>query len=148
MPNHYGNTLICQTGDGWLDEDGNEHHRASVVDAVEKSGLVQVAMPMSDDAKHSAESREKGWEPAWYLWAMEHWGTKWGAYSGKYVEMEADGGPPLITFNTAWRPPSKACRVAVRDWLRAHGVIVHLWVGSDPYDDSTRVIEDWTGADE
>lgn len=145
MPNHYGNTLICQIGNGWLDEYDNEQHRDAVIEAVEKIGLPQAAVPMNDSAKASAERGEPGTSPYWYRWAIDYWGTNWGGYDGKYVEMAADGRPPLITFNSAWGPPHEACRDAVRRWLRERGVIVHLWIGSDPYDESTSVVEDWTG---
>ena len=38
----------------------------------------------------------------WYSWAIDHWGTKWGAYS---FAVEADE-PLTIRFDTAWSFPT------------------------------------------
>lgn len=145
MPNHYGNTLICQKASDWWDESGGEPHREEVAASVAAGKLVESAVPMSDDARASAGARERGPDPLWYQWAMQNWGTKWGDYNGEFREMHADGAPPIITFNTAWSPPNESCRAKVRDWLRDRGIVVHLWIGSDPFDDSTSVVENWTG---
>jgi hypothetical protein len=36
---------------------------------------------------------------SWYSWSIEHWGTKWNAYS------LAERAPNQIVFQTAWSPP-------------------------------------------
>lgn len=42
--------------------------------------------------------------PSWYSWSIEHWGTKWRAYSGEVIDgYSADRHE--VTFETAWSTP-------------------------------------------
>lgn len=63
--------------------------------------------------------REHGF-PTWYEWSIEHWGTKWNAYS---VQTEDDG--LNVRFDTAWSCPMPVARALAKavpspwSWLYA-----------------------------
>jgi hypothetical protein len=40
--------------------------------------------------------------PAWYVWSVRHWGTKWNAC---YTEVARDGAAIKLHFDTAWDIP-------------------------------------------
>lgn len=39
----------------------------------------------------------------WYFWCIDHWGTKWGAYSFRWVSQDLDR--LVFLFETAWSVP-------------------------------------------
>lgn len=49
----------------------------------------------------------------WYTWALQNWGTKWGAYDSRLISKEPDDEKPQyvrvkIEFQTAWASASEA----------------------------------------
>jgi len=57
--------------------------------------------------------RETGHE-SWYEWCNEHWGTKWNAYSCRAIEHK--DGVSVVTFETAWSPPTPVLRELAKRW--------------------------------
>jgi hypothetical protein len=45
----------------------------------------------------------------WYDWCIENWGTKW-APSPNDHPLEAESGVLLLSYDTAWSPPSRLLR--------------------------------------
>jgi hypothetical protein len=42
----------------------------------------------------------------WYDWCCENWGTKWNAYNSEITEDDVEYGHLVISFQTAWSPPT------------------------------------------
>ena len=141
MPNHYSNVIICGTKPSWHeDTDAHEWLKKTVKDG----GLCNSAIPRSAEAKESADRREPGYPPMWHTEAINNWGTKWGDYDGAIDDVPGDCGDMIIKFSSAWEPPHDRCRAAIRTLLAEKGVLARVWVGCDPYDNSTSILEDWT----
>lgn len=51
-------------------------------------------------------------------WARCFWGTKWGTYGLKVHPIDGDGSPGIVTFQSAWGPPSKLCMRLIDDLVR------------------------------
>jgi hypothetical protein len=49
----------------------------------------------------------------WYDWAVNNWGTKWGAYNSGDWRESRGGRAQLITYNTAWAPFGRKLLLAV-----------------------------------
>lgn len=115
MPNHCSNKLIV-TG---TDADVNAFR-----DALLKGGKepeINNLIPMPDDVGNSDN---------WYSWAIENWGSKWGAYR-EYVVCDGDDRLE-INYETAW------CPLSVEFWEKVAWkfpkltfVIVYYEIGMD-----------------
>lgn len=58
----------------------------------------------------------------WYDWNVTNWGTKWGAYSVKFVSKKE------ITFETAWSPPHPVIEKLA---TVSGGAFTHEWANED-----------------
>lgn len=78
----------------------------------------------------------------WYDWQSKHWGTKWGIYGTKVHELDGDGSPILIEFQTAWGPPTPDMMRKIDDHLCETYCLKDIrWIGHNPYNNSTLDIE-------
>jgi len=138
MPNHVTNVLIMTLG---YDEETDEQPdlRAALAPFMEGSsqrGLFQAIHPMPEAVQGAVSSPS----PPWYQWATadENWGTKWGAYDLQGPEfLPGDCTVAVVSFCTAWSPPSGAMAQRVIDWFLDLGAESVQWVVCDPYDNST-----------
>lgn len=71
--------------------------------------------PSQDIARHSPN-----W---WYNWNVEHWGTKWNAYSCKKKDIN------VYTFETAWSPVPKIIETISYKYTDA--VLKYKWSDED-----------------
>lgn len=55
----------------------------------------------------------------WYDWAINNWGTKWGAYEIEHVEIGKDHID--IQFDTAWSPPEGILNKLMDEGFRVNG---------------------------
>jgi hypothetical protein len=101
MPNDCYNRLILRSTDNTKIEEA--------IAAFKEGTLLNYFVPQPADI-----------EGGWYNWNYEHWGTKWDIYdqfgykrTKTAVEFE---------FNTAWAPPYKAYKTAIKD----HGFELEL----------------------
>ena len=141
MPNHYTNIAIC-LGYDW-DRMG-EDYEFNVDEFNERHGetnFCSVVMPMPEPIEQVPEgtcngkSLKQPGETSWYEWAKKHWGTKWGTYDTKAVQLGGDSAPVIISFESAWGPPAILDKIA--EWLmKTYGFTSIEWLGCDPYDDS------------
>ena len=144
MPNHYSNILFTHRTQEWEDEDGNCPHEDWLSATIAGGDLLSSAVPEPPEIKKSRDSIGGGMNPPWYEWSRKNWGTKWGDYDGRRLTASGEGGGPIISFSTAWSAPHGPARAAIRDLLSKHGLRGTRWVGLDPYDDKTHIVEDWT----
>lgn len=78
----------------------------------------------------------------WFDWQSKHWGTKWGTYGTKVHELDGDGSPILIEFQTAWLPPNPKMMRKIDDYLCETYCLQNIrWIGHNPYDNSILDIE-------
>ncbi|MDX6480316.1 MAG: hypothetical protein QOG85_826 [Gaiellaceae bacterium] len=63
--------------------------------------------PSRGDEHNRRAEAETGFSN-WYDWAVEKWGTKWGAYD--YEERERGDGRYVFKFETAWSVPEPILR--------------------------------------
>ncbi len=64
----------------------------------------QEGFPRLDDlSARIRENLDKYGAQTWYDWSIEHWGTKWNAYSA--VAGKLDDQAAVVCFETAWSPP-------------------------------------------
>ena len=63
--------------------------------------------------------------PAWYVWSVEHWGTKWNARCAQYSTKDPQH---VIWFDTAWAPPA-AIFESLAQHFPAHEIVIY----SDEY---------------
>jgi len=78
---------------------------------------------------------------SWYDWCISNWGTKWGTYRTKAFRLGGDAHPVLVTFESAWNPPSILDKIA--RWLKEEcGFEAVTFVGFDPADDSVKELKD------
>lgn len=66
--------------------------------------------PDKDESGHDFDVRLARYMDAygaadWYDWALAHWGTKWDR-AARIVADGSDGAPVVLTFDTAWSPPT------------------------------------------
>lgn len=88
------------------------------------------------------ELREKHGAADWYEWAVENWGTKWGAYGLKVSKLGGDLSPVLIEFQAAWCPPSPRVMRAIDDYLCVTYCLKNIkWIGHDPGTSTTLDID-------
>lgn len=141
MPNHYTTIAICSPGYDFDCKEFNEQHK--------KTCLCSVVMPMPERVEDvpatiypdgTSERERRGESTDWYEWAIEHWGTKWGTYDMKAFPLDGDASPIAIKFQSAWSPPKILPQIA--EWLKRVGKFEKVaFVGFDPYDDSTRLLD-------
>jgi hypothetical protein len=137
MPN-YNNTLMCGSNDRRFDDNWDEPHLEALEATIKAGKLCESAVPPSDLAKASAAASAKPHDE------HDEAACQWGECNGKLEQYRGDGMFLTITFSTVGSPPHAECRAAIRAWLAERGVVVRLWVGSDPYDDLVKVVEDWS----
>lgn len=78
----------------------------------------------------------------WLDWCCNNWGTKWGTYDTHAEMIHTDGSPVIIRCECAWGPPNPECMREINRYLeRHHGLTEIKWIGHDPSDGSTHVIE-------
>lgn len=142
MPNHYTTMLICSPGHAFDCDGFNEQHA--------ETDLCSVVMPMPEQIEQiprisypdgTTEKQRRGEQIDWYDWARAHWGTKWGTYQVGAFELDGDGSPVLIKFQSAWGPPKILDKIC--EWLKStYGFDDIAMIGFDPYDNSTQMLED------
>lgn len=141
MPNHYTNHLIIMPGvvDDDLVDIGKVLGRFHGEGADDFFAEVH---PMPADIR---DAPNQGINPPWYQWAMENWGTKWGAYDVmEPVQLCGDSFCWTFTFETAWSPPHEEMRGRVIDWLKANGAESVTWIGVEPYDNTVVMVQEAT----
>lgn len=70
-------------------------------------------------------------------WCVSQWGTRWDVYDvADPILLPGDCWAHLISFCTAWSPPSDKARALVIADAAARGITILSWVGIDPYDDT------------
>ena len=74
-------------------------HACNQSDGELRFGICQLFVPMPEKP-----------EPDWYVWAKEHWGSKWGDYSHGDIDMAVFPNDPThaqmcVDFDSAWVPP-------------------------------------------
>lgn len=138
MPDHFTTIAICSPGYDFNCDNFNEQYG--------KTNLCELLMPMPKEVEASAgtpvtrDSDNNVQMPAWYDWARENWGTKWGAYDVKAFALGGDASPVVIKFQSAWVPPKILDKIA--EWLMKEFEFERVvWIGFDPYDDSTSILE-------
>lgn len=73
--------------------------------------------------------------------AREVWGTKWGAYGTEVGELEGDGFPFLVRFQSAWCPPNEKCMEKIEDFLSEKYMLKNfVWLFHDPFDGSVETL--------
>lgn len=87
-------------------------------------------------------------EICWYTWNLEHWGTKWGAYSHEHYQLRyLDGGEGVygrvdLLFQTAWSQPTPIFAAIEQRWdVTVHAVTQDEGgfpdtIYGDPYDEA------------
>lgn len=141
MANHYTTVAICSPGHDFNCAEFNERHKETCLCSVVMpmpEAVEQVPSPSYPDG--TTERERRGAKQDWYEWAKENWGTKWGTYELQAFELGGDSSPIAIKFQSAWAPPKILPQIA--EWLKRVGKFEHVaFVGFDPYDDSTRMLE-------
>jgi len=141
MPNHYTTLAICSPGYDFDVDDFNDRHAETDLCAVVKpmpEAIEQVPCQLYPDGTTAKE--RLGMQQDWYGWAKENWGTKWGTYDVKAFAVGGDDSPIVIKFQSAWTAPTILGEIA--DWLkRVYKFENVAFVGFDPYDGSTRIID-------
>lgn len=141
MPNHYTTIAICSPGHEFDVDEFNERHAQSNLCAIVKpmpEAVEQVPSTLYPDG--TKEKDRLGVEQDWYDWAKENWGTKWGTYDTKAFALGGDGEPIAVKFQSAWNAPEMLNEIAA--WLcKTYGFERVAFVGFDPYDDSTQMLE-------
>ena len=85
-----------------------------------------------------AELTIKHGAACWYDWQCDRWGTKWGTYQTHVRQLEGDGSPVLIEFQSAWCPPNAATMLKIDQYLCTRYFLKDIkWIGHNPYDNST-----------
>lgn len=99
MPNHVDNTLTIT---GPLDQLQLFIEKAASQDPNHPSALsfTQFVSPLEVDPV--------GFVKDWYLWSVEHWGTKWDAYDVSEPTLDENRKRVTFTFTTAWASPDAA----------------------------------------
>lgn len=62
-----------------------------------------------DDKPEPKDYRDRptdGFNSGGYEWCVNNWGTKWGTYDGRGVELNLKGTIAKVSFNSAWSPPT------------------------------------------
>lgn len=147
MPNHYTTIAICSPGHDFNCDNFNAQHAKTNLCAVVKpmpEPVEQVPATLYPDG--TTERHRRGETTDWYEWAIENWGTKWGTYGVKAFPLDGDGAPVAIKFQSAWNAPSKVLP-EIGEWLKRVGKFESVaFVGFDPYDDSTKMLQPETAA--
>lgn len=100
MPNHVVNEVIFKG----LDAIRRAEILAGIVNAKgEVDFEILLPVPLNCWMGSVGSNHEKAFKNTALDWCRYNWGTKWGAYSQKPIEMTADG--LRIQFETAWCPP-------------------------------------------
>jgi hypothetical protein len=78
-------------------------------------------------------------------WQKANWGTKWGTYRTKVHQLQGDGSPIMIEFVCAWNPPSPEMLRKIESYLyKTYKLQSGTWIGHEPYDNTTKVLESQT----
>lgn len=125
MPNHITNCLeISHKSKAkmkWLSEKvihKIEKDHGETEESFDFNVVIPMPKEIDPDKPLGAEDHKV---PNWYDWSIEHWGTKWNAYSFQW-HGKADHCI-AIQFDTAWSPPEP-----VLDKLVEMGfIIAGLW---------------------
>jgi hypothetical protein len=67
--------------------------------------------PMRDEALGQRFVEQYGAKD-WYNWQVKNWGTKWDVGGDGYEAQDIPGGL-MLTFDSAWSPPTEAFQVLV-----------------------------------
>lgn len=141
MPNHYTTIAICSPGhDFECDKFNEQYANVCLCSAVKPMPPEVASVPATVYPDGTTERERLGVETDWYEWAKANWGTKWGTYDTEAFDLGGDGSPIAIKFQSAWCAPKILSEIA--EWLKATcGFENVVFVGFDPYDDSTRILE-------
>lgn len=60
---------------------------------------------VSADGTEKPEMKAKHGVSDWYEWCNRYWGTKWGDYDHRTVDLNDDNSIALFHFDSAWSPP-------------------------------------------
>lgn len=67
------------------------------------------------DREHAEKKRERdGFNSGGYEWRLRNWGTKWNAC--EVTEVVSIRGGKMVSFSTAWSPPTPLIERASIDW--------------------------------
>lgn len=92
-----------------------------------------------------ASLREKYGAADWYEWCPKNWGTKWGTYDTKAIELVGDGSPAMIEFASAWSPPNSAMMQRIDNYLCETYCLKNIeWVGHNPSNNSVTILDIWS----
>lgn len=136
MPNHYTTIAICRRN--YDSHQGEQFDAEKFQEKYKQADLLRMLRPEPDGL---ADSKQPHILTSGSLaWRIENWGTKWDIYDLKAYQLPGDGRPVAIAFCTAWSAPFPMLPL-LAEWLKKeHGMSSVMWVGSDPYDDSTHEI--------
>lgn len=145
MPNHYTTIAICSPGHEFDCDAFNERHADTCLCSVVRPMPEPVEqVPATRYPDGTTEKERLGVSQDWYDWAKENWGTKWGTYDAKAFELGGDGSPVAIKFQSAWCAPAVLPEIA--EWLmKVYSFENVCFVGFNPYDDSTSILETFKG---
>jgi len=96
MPNHTDNRVILSH------DDSQQIDMIYNIMNTENTPLCQTLIPMPKELEGTAGFDENG-TTGWYLWRLQHWGTKWDIYNPHVNRMDAN--TLVMNFDTAWSPP-------------------------------------------
>ena len=135
MPNHYQNILICRPAHS---RDDYEFDCQSFLEKYGETNLCAMIRPRPKELDDP--SRPHILTDAAYHWQEENWGVTWGTYNTQAFELKGDGSPVVIAFCTPWGPPKKMLDV-IADWLKRECDFCSVvWIGSDPFNDTTKTL--------
>lgn len=141
MPNHYTNMLVLTD----IEWDESNEDPEYVPGAWALKGWAEKplnrAMPMPVELE-GTEGMGPG--PNWYDWQVKNRGCKWDAYDvAEPVTLNGDSWSTLQVFVTAWGPPNEACRNLMAAELHERGFKSVMWLGVNPYDMTSKLIQQW-----
>ena len=132
MPNHYTNVLILS---GYLDG-RDDFDAVKFSDENAKANWCEVVKPVY------ALNQEATCEEQ-----QEAWGVKWGTYRTKCIDTGGDGNAHIVTFCTAWGPPTIIKEIA-EHIAKLCGFERYAVVGFDPFDGNVTALANVCGAEE
>jgi len=154
MPNNYTTVLICLPGEKEFDVDAflKQYGEKNLCEIVRPSpdGLDGINYGHSNGLTHwrddgspvdVAQLTEEFGAASRYEWCSKYWGTKWGTYRTKALQLGGDCQPVVISFESAWGPPS--IMDEIEQWLKdTFGFIEIKIIGVDPYDASIQLVNE------
>ena len=133
MPNHYTTVGLCSRSAERLESLGKDDFCEIDLSELNNANLCDIVMKLPEELREI--------NGAWYDWAIENWGTKWGTYETRFHELGGDGAPILIEFQSAWGPPNPETMRKITNHLCETYCLESIkWMGHNPYDSSVEYI--------